>query len=75
MRVYVPLGSSLVGSGSDITATSNDHATVFSTLIETPVGSTTSKSWKYTLDIPHCIDYDNKIDWTRQPGLREVIVK
>jgi hypothetical protein len=70
----VPLGSTLVGSGSDIKVANNDTATVFSTLIETPVGATTSKSWKYLLNIPNCVDYDNKIEWTRQPGLREVII-
>lgn len=75
VRVFVPLGATLVWTGRDITTTNNDNATVFSTLIETPVGSTTSKSWKYTLNVPNCIDYNGKISWTRQPGLREVIVK
>ncbi len=75
VRVFVPLGSTLVWTGSDITTTNNENATVFSTLIETPVGARTNKSWKYTLDIPNCVNYDGKIDWTRQPGLREVNIK
>ncbi|MBC7498070.1 DUF4012 domain-containing protein [Candidatus Gracilibacteria bacterium] len=75
VRVYVPLGSTLIGAGSDITVTSSEHATVFSTLIETPVGASTSKSWRYTLDIPACESYTGSVEWTRQPGLRSVIVK
>ncbi len=75
VRVYVPLGATLIGVGSDITVATNAYATVFSTLIETPVGATTSKSWKYTLDIPQCDSYSGSVEWTRQPGLREVIVK
>lgn len=75
VRVYVPIGATLVGAGSDITVTTDDHATIFSTLIETPVGSKSSKSWKYTLDIPQCDSYTGSVEWTRQPGLREVIVK
>jgi Protein of unknown function (DUF4012) len=74
-RVYVPLGAQIVGAGSDITVATNDHATVFSTLIETPVGAKTSKSWRYTLDIPSCESYTGSVEWTRQPGLRTVIVK
>lgn len=75
VRVYVPLGATLVGAGSDITVTSDTHATIFSLLIETPVGASSSKSWKYTLDIPQCQSYTGLVEWTRQPGLREVIVK
>lgn len=75
LRVYVPLGASLVWSGSDITTENSEYATIFSMLIETPVWSTASKSWKYNVDIPNCVDYDKKIDWTIQPGLREVIMK
>ncbi len=75
VRVFVPLGALLIGAGSDIAVTSNDTATVFSTLIETPVGGSSSKSWKYTLDIPNCANYDGKVQWTRQPGLREVNMK
>jgi hypothetical protein len=74
-RVYVPLGAQIVGAGSDITVESNEHATVFSMLIETPVGAKTSKSWRYTLDIPSCESYTGSVEWTRQPGLRTVIVK
>ncbi len=75
VRVYVPLGSSIIGNGWDIKTISNEYATVFSLLIETPVGATSSKSWKYTLNIPNCANYNNQIEWIRQPGLREVIVK
>ena len=75
VRVYVPLGASIIGAGSDIKTVSNEYATVFSLLIETPVGTTSSKSWKYALDIPNCIHYNNQIDWTIQPGLREVKIK
>jgi hypothetical protein len=65
----VPLGATLVGAGSDITVGTNTDATVFSTLIETPVGANTSKSWQYTLDIPECDSYTGSVEWTRQPGL------
>lgn len=75
VRVYVPLGAELVGSGSDITQTMNTDATVFTLLLETPVASSTSKSWRYTLNIPNCGNYTDTIDWTRQPGLREVTIK
>ena len=75
VRVYVPLGATLIGAGSDITVATNEYATVFSTLIETPVGASTSKSWRYTLDIPQCDSYTGSVEWTRQPGLRGVNVK
>ena len=75
VRVYVPLGATLVGAGSDITITTNADATVFSTLIETPVGASASKSWQYTLDIPSCDSYTGSVEWVRQPGLRGVSVK
>ncbi len=75
VRVYVPLGAALVGAGSDITVETNDDATVFSTLIETPVGASASKSWQYTLDIPSCDSYTGSVEWVRQPGLREVVMQ
>ena len=75
VRVYVPLGATLVGAGSDITVATNANATVFSTLIETPVGASVSKSWQYTLDIPECDSYTGSVEWVRQPGLRGVSVK
>ncbi len=75
VRVYVPLGAALVGAGSDITVETNDDATVFSTLIETPVGASASKSWQYTLDIPSCDSYTGSVEWVRQPGLRGVTMK
>lgn len=75
IRVYVPLGATLVGAGPDIAVENSEYATVFSTLIETPVGASTSKSWRYTLDIPSCDSYTGSVEWTRQPGLRTVTVK
>lgn len=75
VRVYVPLGSTLIGAGGDISTVSNDVSTVFSTLIETPVGTTTSKSWKYTLNLTSCDSYTGSVEWMRQPGLRNVTVK
>lgn len=75
VRVFVPIGAKIVWVGWDITTTTNENATVFSTLIETPVGATTSKSWKYTLDIPNCVNYDGSVEWTRQPWLRELTTK
>ena len=75
VRVYVPLGARLLWGWLDITTTQNQDATVFSLLMETPVGATTSKSWKYVVDIPNCVNYDGKIEWTRQPWLRELNIK
>jgi hypothetical protein len=75
VRVYVPLGAQIVGAGSDITVATNENSTVFSTLIETPVGASVSKSWRYTVDIAQCDSYTGSVEWTRQPGLREVSVK
>ena len=71
----MPLGAALVGAGSDITVESNEDATVFSTLIETPVGASASKSWEYTLDIPSCDSYTGSVEWVRQPGLRDVVIQ
>jgi hypothetical protein len=75
LRVYAPLGSTLVGSGSDITSVTNESATVFALMIDTPVGASSTKTWSYTIDIPLCDSYDGSVEWMRQPGLRAVKVK
>lgn len=75
VRVYVPTGSALIGSGGSIQTTMGDEATVFSFLLDTPVGGSASKTLHYTTEIPHCIDYTGGVNWYKQPGLREVEMK
>ncbi len=75
VRLYVPLSSELSFSGSDVTLERNENATVFSFTLETPVASGTSKTLRYTTNIPHCQDYDGNIAWSLQPWLRKVLIK
>lgn len=44
-------------------------------MMETPVGGTTSKTLRYTVDIPDCTNVNTDIVWTRQPGIRELLIK
>lgn len=74
-RLYVPLSSTLAFTGADITTTENENARVYSFMLDTPVGGTTSKTLRYTVDIPQCESADMSVEWTRQPGLREVTIK
>lgn len=73
-RLYVPRNSTLAFTGSDITTTENEHAKVFSFMLETPVWWSTSKTIRYTVDIPNCNTDSTSLSWTRQPGIRELII-
>ncbi len=74
-RLYVPRSATLAFTGADITTTENENARVYSFMLETSPGATTSKTLRYTVDIPNCESVDTSISWARQPGLREVTIK
>jgi hypothetical protein len=74
-RLYVPRSATLAFTGVDITTTENENARVYSFMLDTPVGGTTSKTLRYTVDIPQCESADTSVEWSRQPGLREVTIK
>jgi hypothetical protein len=75
-RLYVPRSATLAFTGADITTTENDVAKVFSFMIETNPWSTTSKTLRYTVDIPNCESVaDTSVEWTRQPGIRELEIQ
>lgn len=75
VRVFVPTGAELVGSAGDIAVAKDPDATIFSFMLETPVWATTSKSFKYRLNVANCIDYDGTVEWWRQPWIRELIIR
>lgn len=75
VRVFAPLWARLVWSGSDITTNIKDTATVFSFNLDTPLSTTTSKSFRYMIDIPRCESYTGGIDWWQQPGLRTLTIE
>ena len=54
MRLYVPKGSTLTGSSTGVEVVEKPNATVFTWLFETPVGSSTSKTLRYTTEISDC---------------------
>lgn len=74
-RVYVPKSATLAFTGADITEMENDDARVFSFMIETPVGTTTSRTLRYSVDIPECNTVSTELDWTRQPGIHALDIK
>jgi hypothetical protein len=75
-RLYVPRSATLGFTGADITTTENEDAKVYSFMLETPVWGSTSKTLRYTVDIPNCESVaDTSVEWTRQPGLRGVEVR
>ena len=75
VRLYVPLWSELALGWNDIQSESNDHSTVFSFTLDTPVWGSASKTVRYTTNIPNCQNFGSDIDWYRQPGLRNVTEK
>ncbi len=75
VRLYTPLSSELAYTGTDIKSEINEHATVFSFMLETPPGGSASKTVRYTTNVPNCYTYEGDVDWYMQPGLRRVDVK
>ncbi len=75
VRLYVPLWSELALEWKDIQVESNEHATVFSFALDTPVWWSASKTIRYTTNIPNCQNFSGEVDWYRQPWLRNVIEK
>lgn len=65
VRLYVPPGAILSGSGAEISE--EPYATVFSFMMETPVGGKTTKTLSYTQEIPDCADYNEEVSVYRQP--------
>lgn len=74
-RLYVPKSAILAFTGADITTAENEDAKVYSFMLETPVWGSTSKTIRYTVDIPNCESTDTSVGWTRQPGIRELEIK
>jgi hypothetical protein len=75
VRLFVPLWSELALGWKDIQSESNENATVFSFMLEAPVGGSASKTIRYTTNIPNCQTYNSEVDWYRQPWLRKVVEK
>lgn len=71
VRLYVPKTAELSSSGAQITE--EENAKIFSFTLKTPLGGKSSKTLKYTLEIPDCYKYNNTIDIYKQPGLRNLI--
>lgn len=72
VRLYVPRGSTLSYSGSDITSVENEFSTVFTFSLDTLPASKSSKTIRYRLDIPNCETKDTKLHFYKQPGLRKL---
>ena len=75
MRLYVPKGSTLTGSTVWVDIIDKPEATVFTWLLETPVGASTSKTIRYVTDVPGCSEGDAYLTWYRQPGLQHTTMK
>lgn len=71
MRLYVPKGSILSGSGAEIAE--DENATIFSFMLETSAGGKSKKTISYQQEIPNCDDYNGEISIYRQPGLRDFL--
>lgn len=74
-RLYVPHGSTLAFTGADITLTQHDYADEYSFMLETNPWSVTSKTLRYTVDIPDCQNSETSLSWTRQPGIRKLDIR
>lgn len=74
-RLYVPRSATLAFTGADITLTENEDVKVYSFMLETNPGATTSKTLRYTVDVPNCDTTDASLSWTRQPGIRELEIR
>lgn len=75
MRLYTPKGSALTGSTIGIETVEKDDSTVFTWLMETPVGASTSKTIRYTTPIADCQTFTGWLNWYRQPGLQNTMMK
>ena len=71
VRLYVPKGAILSGSGAEIAE--DENATIFSFMLETIAGGKSQKTISYQQEIPNCADYNGEISIHRQPGLREFL--
>lgn len=54
-----------MGSGAEIS--DDENATIFSFMLETPVGGKAEKTLTYRQEIPDCSLYDKEIEIFRQP--------
>jgi len=75
MRLYTPKGSVLTGSTIGIETVEKDDSTVFTWLMETPVGASASKTIRYTTPIADCQTFTGGLTWYRQPGLQNTMMK
>lgn len=72
IRYYVPLGAELMGSGAGVEI--EQDVQVFSFMLDTDVGTRSTKTLQYRLPIPACHTYTGSVDIVRQPGLRDFII-
>lgn len=71
MRILVPKWATLTGSTAWITSTDLEYAREFAFSLDTPIGWTASKTFRYTLNLPGCSSGINPIVWYRQPWLQK----
>lgn len=67
MRIMVPKNALLTASTAGIESFIEDGERVFAFTLATPVGATTSKVIRYTIDVPGCDGSIPTLEWYRQP--------
>ena len=75
IRLFTPPGSTLTGATVGINSTTTDTATEFSFFLDTDVGAESSKTLRYTVHIPECRDATSRVEWYRQPGIRDILFR
>lgn len=75
MRVLVPKSASLTGSTAWVTVSQLDRAQEFVFSLDTPIGWTASKTFRYMVDIPGCDRKAYPVSWYRQPWLQKTKMK
>ena len=72
IRLFVPPDSVLTGSTVGIESKSTDATTELSFFLDTEVGTESSKTLRYISHIPECSQADSRVEWYRQPGIRDI---
>lgn len=71
IRILVPKSATLTGSTAWITTTDLPYAREFAFSLDTPIGWTASKTFRYIMTIPGCSSPMNTVSWYRQPWLQK----
>lgn len=75
MRILVPKSATLTGSTAWVTVSELDKAREFIFSLDTPIGWTASKTFRYIVDIPGCTLKTYPVSWYRQPWLQKTTME